>query len=297
MECLTVASFNTWAGSYDGPGLSLVEYIKKLAMTHQVLGLQEVHRSNGIIRPKNRFVYGVNPGSRVGPIDTQLDNVLVAELKKTHNIFFVHHFRGAYHDCEVGLENVLNGNMVLVHKDCRVIGFNSGYIWGYDEINTEDRQTFKGRPGSRVAQCMTIQSGSVIITVMNIHGLWSANGKIDIPARDIQSSNIIELVGFHQSKLALKKRPPVLLLGDFNYTSQMKALSDLVTSSKLFPEGGVNLNAKFGITDTRTPVYEKLVREADFMIASRYLADVCDGVSIDNDAPSDHACLSASFRF
>lgn len=294
-EQLTVATFNTWAGSLTGLDLNPVGYIKTLARDHHVVGLQEVHQTNDGLCPKERYVHARDPGSRVGPIDTQLYNHLFEALTDTHEVFYTSHFREGLHDCEIADKRIQYGNMLLVRRDCRIVGHHADYIWGSGELNSENRKTLAGRPGSRAAQCITIKRGRKYVTIMNIHGLWTKRGKIDIPARVVQSENIIRLIEHHHARLSLTVRPLVLVMGDLNYTSVMDTLHDLVASPQLFPDGGVNLNTQFGVIDTRTIWYKKPGREADFMLTGGILAESCLHLTVDYNAPSDHACLTATF--
>lgn len=291
----TVGCFNSWSGSLVNHDPSPLDYICFQASHHDVLSLQEVHWSRDVTHP--RYQDASNPGSRVGPIDTQLGNMIHKRLKSTHHVNFIPHFPSAAHDCEPNDNGLLYGNLMLVKKTYPVIHYSTSAIHGDGNLNTEVRSTGAGLPGCRRAQWVTIMTrNNQPITIVNVHGLWSKFGKIDLSHRNRQSKQIIDYTSFHQSMTKLPHPPPVLITGDFNYTSKLTAFSDLVNSPELFPEGGVDLNEKFAITDTRTTWYKKDIREADFMICGEWFAKHCSRLITDPLSPSDHRLLSAVFR-
>lgn len=89
-------------------------------------------------------------------------------------------------------------------------------------------------------------------TLINYHGLWEdKKGKGDSPDRLEQSENIIKF-------LETKRDRNVIVTGDFNLSPDTRSLKTLED----FPLR--NLIAEFGITDTRTVLYKKENRFADY---------------------------------
>jgi endonuclease/exonuclease/phosphatase family metal-dependent hydrolase len=112
-------------------------------------------------------------------------------------------------------------------------------------------------------------------TIINFHGLWNGKGKSDSNERLLQSGNIIHF---------LKKIPhPYIMCGDFN-------LLPNTTSLKMIEGIGMrNLIKEFRITSTRSSLYKKPLRFADYALVS-------GGVKVNEfkvlpDEISDHLAL------
>ena len=90
-------------------------------------------------------------------------------------------------------------------------------------------------------------------SVMNVHGLWNGKGKTDVPER-IAQSKVIR--GFMD-----KVSSPKILCGDFNLNPDTESL-------KLVEEGMKNLIKDYSVTSTRTSLYEKSGKFADYIFTS-----------------------------
>lgn len=114
-------------------------------------------------------------------------------------------------------------------------------------------------------------------TIINFHGLWEkGRGKNDSPDRIEQSQNI-------RNFLATKKDREILFIGDFNLnpeTESMKILENF---------GLKNLIKEFGITNTRTSLYEKENKFADYALVSPSVK--VHEFKVLPDVVSDHAAL------
>ncbi len=92
------------------------------------------------------------------------------------------------------------------------------------------------------------------ITVINFHGLWKAGfGKGDCPERLSQSMKIQQIVQ--------KQTDPVILIGDFNLLPKTQSLAILKENLR-------DLISEFQITDTRSELYKKPERYADYALIS-----------------------------
>jgi exonuclease III len=111
--------------------------------------------------------------------------------------------------------------------------------------------------------------------VVNFHGLWNAQGKGDTDARLQQSKNIHTFLTSRHEK---KK----ILCGDFNLLPETKSLA-------ILEDGMRNLITEYGITSTRTSLYPKPLRFADYMLVSPDV-EVLD-FKVLPDEVSDHAAL------
>lgn len=115
--------------------------------------------------------------------------------------------------------------------------------------------------------------------VMNFHGLWNGKGKGDSPERLEQSGRILEFI---QSR-----KEPVVLCGDFNLTPDTESLRKIAAS------GLRDLIAEYGISSTRTSLYTKPVRYADYVFVSP--AITVNEFKVLPDEVSDHAPLYLDF--
>ncbi|MCI5050747.1 MAG: endonuclease/exonuclease/phosphatase family protein [Candidatus Pacebacteria bacterium] len=129
----------------------------------------------------------------------------------------------------------------------------------------------------RSLQWVDFSKDGELYTVVNYHGLWERDkGKGDSPDRIEQSQNIINF-------LETKKERKIILTGDFNLspdTDSLKMLSNL---------GLINLISEFNITDTRTSLYEKENRFADYTFISPEIK--VKEFKVLPDEVSDHAPL------
>ncbi len=116
-----------------------------------------------------------------------------------------------------------------------------------------------------------------LYTLVNYHGLWEKDkGKGDSNDRIKQSQNIINF-------LSTKKDRKIILTGDFNLSPQTESL-------QLFEDFGLeNLITRFAITDTRTSLYEKENRFADYTFVSKDIT--VNEFTVLPDEVSDHAPL------
>lgn len=133
---------------------------------------------------------------------------------------------------------------------------------------------------ARNIQYVTLKTENGIRTVINFHGLWNGKGKTDTEARLLQSTNILNFV----STLA----HPFVLVGDFNLSPDTESLQKFED----FPLR--NLIKEYGITSTRTSLYVKENRFADYCLVS-------DGIEVADfkilpDEVSDHAPLSLEWQ-
>jgi len=132
------------------------------------------------------------------------------------------------------------------------------------------------------------------VVVTNVHGFWVSRGKIDIPERFVQNLGIAAQI---DKVLAWQDTPNVLCLGDLNYRSDMAALHHLKQQT-VFGTCGRVLNHDFCIDRTRTDHYTNWEKEpeADFMIASGWLADCAVFLKAHLDTPSDHVLFEGRFQ-
>jgi endonuclease/exonuclease/phosphatase family metal-dependent hydrolase len=117
-------------------------------------------------------------------------------------------------------------------------------------------------------------------TVMNFHGLWNGKGKTDAPERIAQSERLAGTIQEISGE--------IVLAGDFNLDPGTESL-------RVIEETGLrNLIKEFGIINTRTSLYKKEGRCADYVLVSPGIKVV--GFRVLPDEVSDHAALELEFE-
>lgn len=192
---------------------------------------------------------------------------LFNELKKilpSHEGYF-----HAYHKDDYGLGMFASKRLNLISIDNHFVHKHKGFIP-------------EGRLGhhARNIQIAKIESSGKKYNVVNFHGLWNGQGKTDTEERINQSKKIIE---------ALEKlEGEIVFCGDFNLLPDTQSI-------KMFEDFGLrNLIKEYGVTDTRTNLYDKSVRFADYIFVSSGI-EVKD-FKVLPDVVSDHAPLYLEFE-
>ncbi|MDU8944866.1 endonuclease/exonuclease/phosphatase family protein [Ovoidimarina sediminis] len=148
-----------------------------------------------------------------------------------------------------------HGLGLWVRDDLAVSGSFDGFVFGrfrHDGWGAE--------PVPRALQIVRLASPDTGKTLVgaNLHGIRQPGGKLDTPDRKVQCANLINgLKGFREPG------EPLVVAGDFNL------LPDSATFQALEAMGLANLVVQNGITDTRTSLYKKAERYADYVLASQ----------------------------
>lgn len=129
---------------------------------------------------------------------------------------------------------------------------------------------------SRNIQFVTLEKDEKPFTVLNFHGLWNGVGKLDSEDRIEQSKKIISFIQNIQHDY--------VLCGDFNLLPTTKSIHMIER------ELGVrNLITEFGITSTRTSLYIKPEKFADYMFVPKHMP--ITSFEVLQDEVSDHCAL------
>ena len=131
----------------------------------------------------------------------------------------------------------------------------------------------------RTAQYVVIEHSGQPLVIGNVHGLWHPSGKGDLPERLEQSQRLMEFVA--------ARRQPTVLIGDFNLRPDTESVALLEARLR-------NLISEFGVTSTRTSIYTKAERHADYAFVSPDI-DVVD-FAVLPDEVSDHSPLLLTIR-
>lgn len=187
----------------------------------------------------------------------------ISSVLKNHTAYFRPHHLDNY------------GLLILVKKHIQVIDEGDTFVYRHRGYVPE------GDVGNhaRNLQYITVATELGPRTILNFHGLWNGMGKGDSADRLSQSARII-------TKLESLKNPYVLC-GDFNLKPDTESL-------KILEGVGLrNLIKEFNIASTRTKLYEKPEKFADYALVSEGI-EVQEFKVLD-DVVSDHSPLYLEF--
>jgi endonuclease/exonuclease/phosphatase family metal-dependent hydrolase len=111
-------------------------------------------------------------------------------------------------------------------------------------------------------------------TIFNVHGLWNGRGKTDTDERIAQSQRIRECIDLISG--------PKIVCGDFNLRPDTQSLT-------LIAHGMNDLIKTFGVASTRTSLYPKAERFADYIFVTPDIT--VKKFAVLPDVVSDHAPL------
>lgn len=240
---MRILSVNAWGG------LRHTELLPFLADSGaDVVCLQEVLRSPG--RASDWLLY------RDGPVELQQRSNLFQEIAAVlpdHDGVFFPTSRGELigKDGPVWVEF---GIATYVRKSLPVIGQSVGFVHG-----AFSPDAFGRHPRPRNAHCLRIfdYDAGQALTVAHLHGLRTLDGKGDNAERDAQAAALAELI---RSVWPGDER--LVVCGDLN------VLPDSNLFEVLAQFGLRDLVTSRGFTDTRTSLYKKAERYADYMLVT-----------------------------
>lgn len=137
----------------------------------------------------------------------------------------------------------------------------------------------RGGTSKNIQYILTERNGKRL-NIVNFHGLWNGKGKTDSDSRIAQSKEIVTFLKTLSGE--------IVLCGDFNLKPDTESL-------KIIEEFGFrNLIREYGVTSTRTSLYKKEERFADYML-------VTSGVKVLDfkvlpDEVSDHNAMFVEFE-
>lgn len=144
--------------------------------------------------------------------------------------------------------NGIYGIAMFVKKEIEVI--EEGEISIYESPEYSGQGPTHGR---NMQWVKVRDKGGALLSILNVHGLWNGKGKTDSPERLAQSQRIKSFIDSLET--------PVVLCGDFNLRPDTLSL-------KLFEDGLENLVRKYNVESTRTSLYTKEEKFADYMFTS-----------------------------
>ncbi len=264
-------SLNAWGGQVWP---ALAQWVP--AVGADILCLQEVTRAPV---PSPDWLRYVDPNRA---LDQRADLFAdISALLPQHQSYFAPATRGVLHDKTGQPVASEHGQAVWVAPHLAVTGLWQGFI--HDQFRPDG---WGPEPVSRVMQIMRLcdpAEGSQVVFA-HFHGMRDPSGKGDTPARRAQAEAVLGAL-----RAFIEPGEALILAGDFN----------LLPESETFPllaELGLrDLITAFGITDTRTSLYTKPQRYADYALVT----DEVEVLSFDAPAEpevSDHRPLILDFE-
>jgi len=168
--------------------------------------------------------------------------------------------------------NNIYGICMFVRKTLEVLGEGDVQIY--------ENPTYSGcgPHHSRNMQWLQVRIDGQVYSILNVHGLWNGKGKTDSPDRILQSQKIREFM----DNLATHK----IVCGDFNLRPDTQSM-------KIIEEQMHNLINLHNISSTRTSLYKKDEKFADYILISSEVKTHHFAV-LDNEV-SDHKPLFLEF--
>jgi len=234
----------------------LLSFLETYKDSVDVFCFQEVYNRS----PKNlRPIYDKEP-------DLRLLDSLVSVLGDTH----WHIFRSSVSSVW-GLAVFVKKDIPVFHEDECFIYKEKGYVPDGDIAC-----------GARNMQMISLEYKKTSVHIFHLHGLWDERGKGDTDERLKQSQRIVEYVNLFEG--------PRILCGDFNMLPNTKSMR--LIEEKLHMR---NLITENGIMSTRTVLYKKSDKYADYILVGEGIA--VEDMAVLTDVVSDHAPLYLDIDF
>lgn len=148
------------------------------------------------------------------------------------------------------------------------------------DINIYENPHYSGQgpTHSRKLQWMKCRHNNQNYFILNVHGLWNGKGKTDSPERITQSQKIREFLDAIDT--------PKILCGDFNLRPDTESL-------RIIEKGMKNLIQMYNVNSTRTSLYTKEEKFADYVFTSSEI--IIKDFEKWLDEVSDHSPLLLEF--
>ena len=262
---LKIISLNAWGGRVHEP---LMRYLQD--ENPDLLCLQEVTRTPAAA--SDWLVY------RDGTFELPQRASLYEDVKWVlpgHESSYAPVARGTLYEGEREVASEF-GLATFVRSTFPILGQHLGFVHG--EFSADG---WGPHPRARNAHGLRVfryDTGSTL-TIVQLHGLRDLEGKGDTPARLAQAHALVALI-----EKVRQKSEPLVVCGDLNL------LPDSETFSILGELGLVDLVTTRGFTDTRTSLYPKEGRYADYLLVTPDV-DVVRFDVVAEPEVSDHRAL------
>lgn len=266
---MRVLSLNAWGGQQHA---DLIPFLA--SDSADIFCLQEMLRTPG--REPDWLVY------RDGAVELQQRGSLhqeIAAVLPGHDATFLPTSRGDLESAD-GPVAVEFGISTFIRSNLAVVAQGGAFVHG--QFSPDG---FGAHPRPRNAHCVRLFDYAIgkPVTIAHLHGLRTEDGKGDNPARDAQAEALVKLI-----RSVWPGNERLIVCGDLNL------LPDSRTFDRLGELGLVNLITAHGHTDTRTSLYKKPERFADYMLATPD-ARIRSFEIIRTPEVSDHCPLALEF--
>lgn len=245
---MRVVNLNTWCGRIR----TAPSYLQSL--NADVYCLQEITSGPEGIPD---YLHYEGQGSTPEAQRTRFMSDLIDALPG-YQAFYLPAVRGYLHDGAQVKEPVFYGIATFVRDTVPVVGHLGGFVYG------EYRPRAWGDPplprNAHVVRLFDYQSGSYV-TIAHMHGMWMSSGKGDTPERSIQARRFSSLI-----QRAKVPHDQVIACGDWNVMPGSETLRTLAAD-----HGLDDLVTSRGHDDTRTSLYKKFPRYADYMMVTHHV--------------------------
>jgi len=168
------------------------------------------------------------------------------------------------------------GNAIFIKSSIGVYKVCDVFVYRYLDAMIDDDSSTLGRN----IQAVFFSIDNQRYTIINFHGLWDCRGKIDTVDRLDQSQKIKDFIDN-------KAEGKIILVGDFNLNPDAKSLS-------IFEDKMRNLIKDYDVSSTRSCLYKKPEKFADYVIVSKDVDVV--RFEVLQDVVSDHLPLLLEFK-
>lgn len=231
---MKLISLNIWGGKKFKP---LINFIKENSKDTDIFCFQEVFDTSSNIKKSSGYRTNIYQElidiltSHQGYFAPVQDNYLVGSFQKHFTNFSL----------LSGLAIFIRKNLtVKLHGDFLVYGKKNG-------LNPHDRSSVP-----KNVQFLLFENSSKIISLSNVHGLWTDDKK-DSPARISQSKKIVHFLN--------KPTGEKIVCGDFNLDINTESL-------RLLEANMINLIKEYKIRTTRSKLYSGKNKFADYILVA-----------------------------
>jgi len=252
---MKLVDLNVWGGRLHQP---LMQFFEKFGDQADIFCLQEVFSSEALLG-----------FSGVAKINLYQD---ISKILTNHKGYYARKSHGYDYGGYIGKE-VDFGNVIFVKKDIEVLDHQELF----EAVLHPDHDWRESAVAK--AQFLKIKTEADPLTICNFHGLWVKDThKKDIPERIEQSKHVRNYLDAFAG--------PKILCGDFNLIPEGQSI-------KILEQGMRNLITEFQITSTRSSIYTKEMKFADYILTSPDL-QVKDFKTLPDEV-SDHLALILDF--
>jgi endonuclease/exonuclease/phosphatase family metal-dependent hydrolase len=255
---MKLITLNIWGGKVFQP---LVEFLERNKDV-DIFCFQEVYHSE---TDKTEF-HHIRPN-----IYSEIKQVLT-----DFNSFYAPAQEGSYNEIQTDF-SISFGLAMFVKKTIQIDAHEDVFVFR----SKNSKQPGEDSAGiGRNLEHVTFKKNDNTYSVFNLHGLWNGKGKSDTEDRLNQSKRTKEFMSHF-------KNNKTILCGDFNLMPDTESLAILESGMK-------NLVKEYGVISTRSSLYTKPLKFADYILTSSNVT--VKDFKVLQDEVSDHLPLYIEFE-